>query len=230
MDKLVKTNTEVTKDKIEKVQGILNVEQMNFLLKETPSSHTHERPGRGGQTWKYVTGTYVKKVLNAAFGWNWSFEVDKFEMNIEAKQCIVLGKLTVISSGQTVVKMQFGRADIKFRKQTEIPLDLGNDLKAATTDALKKCASELGVASDIYGANEFKSVEVVNSVPSDEQLQYLTELIEICNLTDEEEKRVKFTLPSDTMRDVQKKIENLQDLLNSRSITEQYDLKLKLDK
>ena len=37
-------------------------------------------------------------------------------------------------------------------------LDYGNDLKAATTDALKKCASELGIASDIYGANEFKEI------------------------------------------------------------------------
>ena len=40
-------------------------------------------------------------------------------------------------------------------------MDLGNDLKAATTDALKKCASELGIASDIYAPNEFKSIYVV---------------------------------------------------------------------
>ena len=38
---------------------------------------------------------------------------------------------------------------------------MGNDLKAATTDALKKCASELGIASDIYAPNEFKAIYVV---------------------------------------------------------------------
>ena len=42
------------------------------------------------------------------------------------------------------------------------PLDLGNDLKAATTDALKKCASELGIASDIYAPNEFKAIHVMS--------------------------------------------------------------------
>ena len=38
-------------------------------------------------------------------------------------------------------------------------LDYGNDLKAAATDALKKCASELGIASDIYGSEEFKEIK-----------------------------------------------------------------------
>ena len=50
--------------------------------------------------------------------------------------------------------MQFGRSDIKFKNEwidgkkipTKEPLDLGNDLKSATTDALKKCASEIGIA------------------------------------------------------------------------------------
>lgn len=58
-----------------------------------------------------------------------------------------------------ITKEQFGRADVKFKKGTKILLDYGNDLKAASTDALKKCASELGIASDIYGANEFKDIK-----------------------------------------------------------------------
>jgi len=32
-------------------------------------------------------------------------------------------------------------------------------LKAASTDALKKCASEIGIANDIYGADEFKGIQ-----------------------------------------------------------------------
>ena len=35
-------------------------------------------------------------------------------------------------------------------------LDFGNDLKGAATDSMKKCASMLGIASDVYGKAEFK--------------------------------------------------------------------------
>jgi hypothetical protein len=86
--------------------------------------------------------------------------------------------------------MQFGRVDIKFKKELAFnedgtpkmtknsrgqeyqiketsrnPLDLGNDLKAASTDALKKCASELGIASDVYAPEEFKEIKVVEDKP-----------------------------------------------------------------
>ena len=80
-----------------------------------------------------------KKVLNLMFGWDWDFEVIKFEIMTEAKQVLVLGKLTCRAKDKTIIKMQFGRADIKFLKDKphtpENTLDIGNDLKAATTDA-----------------------------------------------------------------------------------------------
>ena len=45
-------------------------------------------------------------------------------------------------------------------------LDYGNDLKSACTDSLKKAASLLGIASDIYGKSEFKQevgIDVINT-------------------------------------------------------------------
>ncbi len=147
----------------------LNTKQLNFLLSKTPSQHIYKRPAKGGGEWSYVTGTYVKKVLNLMFGWNWSFEVKEYKMDLNVGQAYVLGRLTVNSNGCTIVKEQFGRVDIKFKTEwiggkknaTDKPLDIGNDLKAATTDALKKCASELGIASDVYAPNEFKAIEVI---------------------------------------------------------------------
>lgn len=184
----------ITEKELSKVpENLLNKEQLNTLLMGTPKDHIYERPAKGGGKWTYVTGVYVKKVLNILFGWDWDFEVQEFEYNLSAKQCIVLGKLTVRTKGHTVIKNQFGRADIKFRKGTEIPLDLGNDLKAATTDALKKCASELGVASDIYGANEFKKIKVVDAEdtqPLDDETKFafdsLTEADQVVNLANSE--------------------------------------------
>ena len=178
---------QISKDELSKVKdNFLNTDQLNFLLKKTPAKDIYERPAKGGGKWKYVTGVRVKKVLNLMFGWDWDFLIEKFEANLEAKQAIVQGRLVVRTNGREIIKTQFGRADIKFRTETRKdkegkvimktdnygktkperfptnnPLDLGNDLKAAATDCLKKCASELGVASDVYAPNEFKAIQIV---------------------------------------------------------------------
>lgn len=178
-----------TKDLSKAENPILNEKQLNLLLSETPKNHIYERPAKGGGTWKYVTGIHVKKLLNLTFGWDWDFEVKQFEYNMEAKICMVLGRLTIRVKDRTIVKEQFGRSDIAFKTEpvfnddgtpvmlkgkngkeyqkkqpTNAPLDLGNDLKAATTDALKKCASELGFCSDIYGPDEFKNIRVADDL------------------------------------------------------------------
>lgn len=169
---------EISQKELSKVENnALNTSQLNFLLSKTPSNHIYERPGKGGGKWKFVTGVYVKKVLNLMFGWDWSFEVVEHKFDLTLKQAYVLGKLTVNSNGKTIVKMQFGRVDIKFKKNADpetnvrMPLDIGNDLKAATTDALKKCAAELGIASDVYAPNEFKAIKVVENVDPLEELK-----------------------------------------------------------
>jgi hypothetical protein len=155
---------------------LLNEKQLNMLLAETPPAHIYERPAKGGGKWSYVTGIYVNKVLNMIFGWDVSFEVKQFEYNLQTKQAVVLGRLTCNIKGRSIVKEQFGRSDIAFKKGTEEPLDLGNDLKAAATDALKKCASQIGVASDIYGPDEFKQIRVVGATDS-EQIEVLQKKI-----------------------------------------------------
>ena len=175
---------EINEKELSKVENpILNIDQLQVLLGKTPKSYQYERAAKGGGKWTYVTGTYIKKQLNILFGWDWDFEVIKFDMNLEAKQCIVLGKLTVRANGRTVIKNQFGRSDIKFKRADQTPLDLGNDLKAATTDALKKCASELGIASDIYGKEEFKQIKII---PDQDQSELPEEVIaKIREISDE---------------------------------------------
>lgn len=130
--------------------------QLLTILQRTPQEHVHTRPGKGGGTFDYVTGVYVKKVLNYVFGWMWDFQV--IDKGREDNFIWVHGRLSIKNAnGETVVsKDQFGGAEIKFKKNSKQMLDYPNDLKGATTDALKKCASELGVASDIYGKNEFR--------------------------------------------------------------------------
>lgn len=207
---------EITPDELSKAENnMLTPNQLGFLLSKTPKNHIYSRPAKGGGTWNYVTGTYVKKVLNLMFGWDWSFEVVEHKFDLQMKQAYVLGKLTVNSQGRSIVKMQFGRVEIKFVKELafnsdgtpkmakdkngnayqvkeagNMPLDLGNDLKAATTDALKKCAAELGVASDVYAPNEFKEIKVLMPKSDDELLQELNDLFTNKNVFISEEDRL----------------------------------------
>lgn len=152
--------------------NLLNEDQLQLLLRKTPKQYVKQRPAKGGGTWNYVTGGYVRKVLNLLFGWQWSFEILDEQILIEAKEVIVKGKLTAEVNGRTIVKMQYGNKDIVFRKNSQTPLSIGNDLKAAATDCLKKCAAEIGVAADIYNAEDFKEVQVKSD------LDELKELLE----------------------------------------------------
>lgn len=186
----------ITKSELSKVRdNLLNTDQLNLLFQPTPKAHKYERPAKGGGKWTYVTGAYVKKMLNLLFGWNWSFEIIAHEVSIEFKQVVVKGKLTVRTGelGTEISRMQFGRQDVKFRKQTEemvklklpqVPLDLGNDLKGATTDCLKKCASEFGIASDVYAPNEYKQIQIIED-PEPRDLAELTELVKNATTIDE---------------------------------------------
>jgi hypothetical protein len=183
--------------------SFLNEKQLKLITTKTPEKYTRTRPGKGGTPWIYVSGAYIKKMLNLAFGWDWDFNVISHQFDINIGQAYVLGRLTIRNGGRTIIKEQFGRVDIKFKAlkdekgnyvkdakgkniaSTE-PLDLGNDLKAATTDALKKCASEIGIAADIYAAEEFKEVEIVEvGQDLETELKDLFNRVEIPNVEEE---------------------------------------------
>jgi len=98
---------------------------------------------------------------------------------------------TVRFDGFSVVKEQYGSAEIKryaqnifakdkkgntlkdangkdiIRYKQGDVMDLGNDFKAASTDAMKKCGTELGMFLDVYGTRETAE----NAGPTDTQLQ-----------------------------------------------------------
>lgn len=154
-------------------QHPLSNRQLMYMIQRTPQNHIYERPAKGGGVWQYVTGTYVKKVLNYTFGWAWNFEIK--DHGKEGRLIWVLGKLTILhpkTFQPMMIKEQFGRAEAKTKKNSDDYLDYGNDLKAAATDALKKCAAELGIASDVYGKNEFKEVVVTGgNIATQQQAQ-----------------------------------------------------------
>lgn len=169
----------------------ISEKQVLKMLQKTPKEHVHKRPGKGGQEFDYVTGVYVKKVLNFTFGWNWDFFIIKQEIFGLAEgygQIVTTGRLVVKDDkGHMVTKEQNGSAEVKYIKGSvdagkPKPVNLGNDFKASATDALKKCASEFGLASDVYGKNEFKEIRQSTQEEKVETLyQQIESMVGGCN-------------------------------------------------
>jgi|GEM_PF-1308156 len=143
----------VRPDKHQLFMQTLTEAQVDFLLQRTPKHEIKLRQGRGGMQFSYVEHGYVTERLNLVFGFNWDFEV--VDKQILDDEVIVEARLTVRTpGGQTIVKTQFGGAEIKRHasgSKSGRPLSVADDYKAAASDALKKCASLLGIGLDLYG-------------------------------------------------------------------------------
>lgn len=137
-----------TQPSAEVLPKYLNEAQMAFITQRTPSQYIKTRPGPGGARLSYVEVGYVISMLNQIFGWDWDFKI--LDQQIGKKQVWVRGELSVRAKGHTITKAQFGGADIKFNRTTGEPISIADDLKAAASDCLKKCASMLGIAGDVY--------------------------------------------------------------------------------
>lgn len=122
------------------------------LDEPTPKEKIKRRKGRGGLEFDYVETGYVVKKLDEVFNKAWDFEI--IDKQVGQEHIWVLGKLTVKFMDKngnihTITKMQFGGSEVKRTKDGKV-IDIADDLKAAASDSLKKCASLLGVAGDIY--------------------------------------------------------------------------------
>lgn len=157
---------------VTRTTSILNENQVQKIFNSTPKRFQYSRPAKGGGSWTYVRAAYVRRALDGIFGFNWSFDIETslseaFEVAKITKTCVVKGVLTCRTKvdGQWVEikKVQFGRSEVKFKKDSTEPLDFGNDMKAASSDALKKCASLIGIAADIYDPEEFQEIKIIGS-------------------------------------------------------------------
>jgi len=119
---------------------------MNRELLEKPftTEQIKRRQGTNGDVLDYIEGCALIQRLNECFDSEWIFEIQ--EHRIYDNEVVVLGKLTA----QGVTKSQFGKSRVtKSRKDNSI-ISLGDDLKAAATDCLKKCATLFGVGLHLY--------------------------------------------------------------------------------
>jgi Rad52/22 family double-strand break repair protein len=118
---------------------------MNRELLEKPfePAQIKQRQGRNGRL-DYVEGHSIVHRLNEALDGAWSFEITQHE--VREDEVWVLGKLTA----EGITKMQFGVSQVTRERNGGALVSLGDDLKAAATDSLKKCATFLGVGLHLY--------------------------------------------------------------------------------
>ena len=154
--------------------SVMNEAQFAILCGRTPKKYIKTRPGKGKRTFSYVPHGYVVGVLNKAFGFNWDWEIlpqgdgnyYKYlpplmgpdsrnpgqEVQWQPGSYLVNGKLTVrvVNPNNpeqvlaTIVKTATGEKE-HMRGMTH-----GGHIKSAASDALKKAASRMGVALDLY--------------------------------------------------------------------------------
>ena len=110
-----------------------------------PDEEIRTRKGTFGKQLSYAeTHNFIAR-LNLAFAGDWSFDITKHE--VLDNEVIVLGVLTA----GDVHKSAFGCSTITTTRDSGERVSVGHDLKAAASDALKKCCSLLGLGLHLYG-------------------------------------------------------------------------------
>lgn len=145
-----------------------STEDILKLFTFTPACFVKERDGRGGKV-KYVEGWYIKQVLNLATKFKWSNNIEGH--TITKDEVIVWGSVTIEIDGKNYTQSSFGESAIHYYKCDKIKsvqqscvkdksvckvhtceqtVSIGDDLKAAHTDMIKKAANIWGIAMDVY--------------------------------------------------------------------------------
>lgn len=110
---------------VTRTKAVLNQNQVQKLWNSTPNKFKYKRPAKGGGQWDYVKVSYIRKVLDSVFGFDWDFQIETtlseaFEVAKMTGAVTVKGTLTcrvVDDAGRIreIKKTQFGRADVKWQ-------------------------------------------------------------------------------------------------------------------
>jgi len=116
-----------------------------------------QRDGQKGKKLNYVETVHYIDRLNEAFNFQWNWEIVSEVILVHEVYC--KGKLSVEIGGKTVIKEAYGGKDLTivdtYDKQTrqvvgKKPFSIADDLKSASSDALKKACSLLGIGLHLY--------------------------------------------------------------------------------
>lgn len=120
---------------------------LNVVTRPLPQSAIQKRPGKAGMEFSYITPDFVIDNLNEGFDYRWDTEV--VYQGVHENVVVVGLKLTVHDAeGNPIAKEQFGSCEITRG------LGVGEAFKGAASDALKKCATLVGLGLELYRDDE----------------------------------------------------------------------------
>jgi len=112
------------------------------LLAPFEEKDLKHRPGRAGMTFTYADARAVAQRLDDVLGIEgWQFEVKV----ADGARNVVHGSLIAIIGGKTTIRQDFGYPN---SAQDDEPL------KSAASDALRRCAAQLGVGRSLYSPDK----------------------------------------------------------------------------
>lgn len=157
--------------------SLLNADQIREINKVTPKDELIDLENG----FKGVSVGFVEKKLNIIFGWDWSFSVVSEIEHTKGKSVIIKGRMTIVLKDRTIVRENYGSADIAVIRDSKgsTPL-IGDAYKSARADALKKIASSLGICWDVYGGQKEEPKKSEQKLTANEQAIY-TRLVKFSN-------------------------------------------------
>ena len=118
-----------------------------------------QRPGRGGMTFTYADARAVAQRLDDVLGLaGWQFEVKVADPAAK----VVHGTLIAVIDGVTTVRQDFGYPN---SAQDDEPY------KSAASDALRRCAAQIGVGRSLYASGTGTSLSVAPRAVSVESVR-----------------------------------------------------------
>jgi len=121
------------------------------LSEPFPADLIKQRKGNFGSMLDYIDAATVIQRLNEVLEGEWSFTV--LDHQIDPDEVIVRGQMEI----HGVIRQQFGGSSITRKSDSGETISIADDLKAASADCLKKCASSFGVGLYLYSSASDKA-------------------------------------------------------------------------
>ena len=152
--------TNVSLDMIQESLSNITTQHKDIGKIETPKGLVKKKMG-----FDYVELSYMKKIANEQFpGWSWT--IVKSEA-LGAAAYVVHGRLKWLDNGLWREGDMVAAHRIQTKRGTGDFVDIGNDIKAANTDCMKKAMNMyLNIADDVY-RNQIEDLELSDEMKNE---------------------------------------------------------------
>jgi hypothetical protein len=143
---------------------------------------------KGGASLTYIPVSEVLNRMNKVLGVEeWSFSIKKWEQLGTSIVAHVVVNANI--NGKVVSRDGVGGQKIKINKQGE-PVDIGDEVKGAVSDALKKAVQTLGVGLYLARSEEAMEIEQVMDAPAPSavEVENFSKLVGITKAFSDEQK------------------------------------------